>query len=64
MFVVSLGDGFPCTIDRLLRVEERAAFQGFPRHIAELPITDTIGRRIFGNAMSVPVVGSVLAMEF
>eukprot|EP00974_Lingulodinium_polyedra_P030995 2983250-Lingulodinium_polyedra.AAC.1 len=64
MFVVSLGDGFPCTIDRLVRAEERVVSQGFPRRIVELPITEAVGRRNFGNARRVPVVGTVLAMEF
>eukprot|EP00974_Lingulodinium_polyedra_P088335 8565224-Lingulodinium_polyedra.AAC.1 len=63
MFVASLGDGFPCAIDRLMRVEVNAAFQMFPQVIAELPLTDHVGRRIFGNAMNSPVVGSMLVVE-
>jgi len=64
LHVFSLGEGIrDLSIDRGLRIHERAALQGFPSAIGQLPFTETAGRRIFGNAMSVPVVGSILAQE-
>ena len=49
-------------LDRPLKAQERGALQGFPFHvclgIAEVSNADAV--RIFGNAMSVPVVGAVL----
>ena len=66
LHVFSLGDGVEDThilVNRGLRIHERAALQGFPSEIGHLRFTENIGRRIFGNAMSVPVIGSVLAQE-
>ena len=62
--VFALGQGAQdLTLDRCLRVRERAALQGFPDRIGRLPLTEKVGRRVFGNAMSVPVVGTLLAVE-
>ena len=62
--VFALGQGTQdLTLDRCLRVRERAALQGFPDRIGRLPLTEKVGRRVFGNAMSVPVVGTLLAVE-
>ena len=62
--VFALGEGQgELTLDRSLRIRERAALQGFPAWIACVQLSEKIGRRIFGNAMSVPVIGSVLAEE-
>ena len=67
--VFSLGEGDgqppgpPLSIDRNLRISERAALQGFPPSIGHLKFTEKQGRRIFGNAMALPVIGSLLAEE-
>ena len=62
--VFALGEGVgELSLDRNLRINERAAFQGFPSTIGHVEATERVGRRIFGNAMAVPVIGSVLAEE-
>ncbi|MCP4244981.1 MAG: DNA cytosine methyltransferase, partial [bacterium] len=64
LHVFALGEG-QCgrlSLDRLLLVSERAALQGFPSRVASADLTEVAGRRIFGNAMSVPVIGSVMAV--
>ena len=64
ILVFALGEGEgQLTLDRSLRIRERAALQGFPAAIANVQVSEKVGRRIFGNAMSVPVIGSVLAEE-
>ena len=64
MHVFALGEGSGLlSLDRLLRVRERASLQGFPDIIGQLPFTERVGQRVFGNAMSVPVVGSLMAVE-
>ena len=66
LHVFSLGEGTwdsQLSVDRGLRIHERAALQGFPPSIGQLQFTETAGRRIFGNAMSVPVIGCILAQE-
>ena len=64
ILVFALGEGEgQLTLDRSLRIRERAALQGFPAAIVGVEVTEKAGRRIFGNAMSVPVIGSVLAAE-
>ncbi len=50
------------SLERHLRIHERASLQGFPPTIGHVKVTEKVGRRIFGNAMAVPV-GSVLAVE-
>jgi len=61
--VFSVGEGARPTLDRNLRISERAALQGFPACIGHLKFTEAAGRRIFGNAMAVPVLGSLIATE-
>ena len=62
--VFALGEGQgELSLERNLRIRERAALQGFPAAIAGVQVSEKAGRRIFGNAMAVPVVGSVLAEE-
>ena len=62
--VFALGEGVgQLSLDRNLRVRERAALQGFPPAVGNLPYKERDGCRIFGNAMAVPVVGSLLAQE-
>ena len=62
--VFALGEGIAnLSLDRPLRLHERAALQGFPAILGHLPFNETTGRRIWGNAMSVPVLGSILAQE-
>ena len=64
MHVFALGEGgLQLSLDRLLRVRERAALQGFPDSIGHLPFSEDAGRRIFGNAMTVSVVGAIMATE-
>ena len=62
VFALGEGEG-ELSLDRSLRIRERAALQGFPDAIACVELPEKAGRRIFGNAMSVPVIGSVLAEE-
>ncbi len=54
--------GHDC-IDRRLRNCERARLQGFPPYIVKLARETTTWKRFIGNAMSVPVIGSILATE-
>ena len=62
--VFALGEGQAnLSLDRPLRLHERAALQGFPAILGQLPFDEVTGRRIWGNAMSVPVLGSILAQE-
>ena len=62
--VFALGEGpVNLSLDRPLRLHERAALQGFPAILGQLPFHEATGRRIWGNAMSVPVLGSILAQE-
>ena len=57
--VFALGQGAQgLTLDRCLRVRERAALQGFPDRVGQLPFNEKVGCRVLGNAMSVPVVGT------
>lgn len=65
LHVLSLGGGMdqPCAIDRRLRGHERARIQGFPPMLCELAAEQRSTKRIFGNAMTVPVLGSLLAVE-
>ena len=64
MHVFALGEGlYPLSLDRPLRMRERSGLQGFPASIGNLQFDETVGRRIFGNAMAVPVIGSILAQE-
>ncbi len=62
--VFALGEGLAnLSLDRPLRLHERASLQGFPAILGQLPFNEATGRRIWGNAMSVPVLGSILAQE-
>lgn len=63
LHVLSLGVGDQLFIDRRLRGYERARLQGFPPMLCDMAIDGTPTKRIFGNAMSVPVIGTVLATE-
>ncbi len=66
LHVFALGEGCKgqLSIDRMLRIHERASLQGFPVAISGVASrTDAIGKRVFGNAMTVSVIGSVLAVE-
>ncbi len=64
MHVFALGEGLGhLSVDRPLRAAERGRLQGFPPEVCEVALSDATARRIFGNAMSVPVVGTVLAKE-
>ena len=62
--VLALGEGLgQLSLDRRLLISERASLQGFPPAIGQLCFKEPTGMRIYGNAMSVPVLGSCLAME-
>ena len=62
--VFALGEGMgQLSLDRPLRIRERAGLQGFPAIVGHLQFDETTGRIIFGNAMAVPVIGSMLAQE-
>jgi site-specific DNA-cytosine methylase len=62
--VFALGEGHgQLSLDRPLRIAERGALQGFPDNLCNLPLSEVAGRRVWGNAMAVPVLGSVLAHE-
>ena len=66
LHVIELGpSGSSKSIDRPLRNIERARIQGFSGAVAEaaahMPVAHA--NRIFGNAMTLPVVGAVLARE-
>ena len=65
LHIMSLGDGDSrhLTIDRRIRGHERARLQGFPPSICDMVSDNTASKRIFGNAMAVPVIGSMLASE-
>ena len=53
------------SLDRPLRNTERARIQGFPGAVVEAAshMSSAAGKKAFGNAMSVPVVGSFIARE-
>ena len=66
LYVFSLGEGMvnsALRVSRMLKVEERALLQGLPASIGQLPFEEAVGNIMVGNAMAVPVLGSVLAME-
>ena len=64
LHVFALGEGMnELSIDRRLTGPERAALQGFPPSICKLCQNTAKDKRIFGNAMTVPVVGAVMATE-
>eukprot|EP00969_Alexandrium_andersonii_P067497 2977675-Alexandrium_andersonii.AAC.1 len=59
LHLYSLGQGGEALdIGRPVHKYERGAAQGFPRSICSLNLPGNVARRVFGNAMSVPVVGS------
>lgn len=60
VFALGCGSG-QLPVDRPLRACERACLQGFPEAFASAWLADADAVRIFGNAMTVPVVGSILA---
>ena len=61
----SLGEGrhSELSLDRPLFAVERGRLQGFPETVCRAAVSDCVAKRMFGNAMSVPVLGSVLARE-
>lgn len=61
LHIFALGCGLENSrIDRPLRVAERARLQGFPPRPVFASLTEAVARRILGNAMAVPVIGSVI----
>ena len=68
LHVFALGphiDGTSSPLDRPMRNAERAKVQGFSGAIVEAASQMSVAdaKRVFGNAMTVPVVGSVIARE-
>lgn len=63
VFALGEGDVDLLSLDRPLRIRERSALQGFPDNIGQWALGEVAGRRIFGNAMAVPVLGSLLAHD-
>lgn len=64
LHIFSLGQGTEnLSIDRRLQGAERAALQGFPPCVCNLVGNGAKDKRIFGNAMTVSVVGAVVATE-
>ena len=61
IWLVSLGEG-RCgpSISRLLTVEERCLLQGFRPSVIPRGTSTRLARHAMGNAMTVPVVGSVI----
>ena len=62
-FALGEGRDSELSLDRPLFPSERGRLQGFPEAVCRALVSDLVARRMFGNAMSVPVVGSVLARE-
>ena len=61
IWVISLGEkGFGPSTSRLLAVEERCLLQGFSPSTIPQTATAQKTRQVMGNAMTVPVVGSVV----
>lgn len=64
LHVFALGEGSGVlSIDRPLLLRERAILQGFPQWLSMVPFEEKVGRRVWGNAMSVPVIGCVIARQ-
>ena len=64
LHVFSLGEGTgQLTVDRPLVQRERGLLQGFPEAVCSVSVPEVVAKRMFGNAMSIPVIGSVLARE-
>ena len=66
LHVFALGEGVgQLSLDRKLLGCEHGRLQGFPASVvsASARVSERIAKRMFGNAMSVPVVGSIIARE-
>jgi site-specific DNA-cytosine methylase len=66
LHVFSLGDGRRSAgVDRPVTAVEHGRLQGFPDRVIDgsAGLTQRTAKAIWGNAMSVPVIGSVLARE-
>ena len=64
LHVFALGEGNgELSIDRRMTGPERAALQGFPPNLCKLAGDTAKDKRIIGNAMTVPVIGAVMATE-
>ena len=64
LHVFALGEGTgELSIDRRMTGPERAALQGFRPNLCRLAGNIAKDKRIIGNAMTVPVIGAVMATE-
>ena len=66
LHILSLGEGTEnLSVDRAMTSWERAALQGFPKAVCAraMSLSGHVARRIFGNAMSLPVIGIILGNE-
>ncbi len=66
LHVFALGEGTgELSLDRPLRGTERGRLQGFPEFVCQVSVSvkDSVAKRMFGNAMSLPVVGAILGRE-
>ena len=65
LHVLSLGGGSArdFTLDRRLRGPERARLQGMPPVICNVANETAYTKSVIGNAMTVPVIGSIFASE-
>lgn len=63
--VFALGEGrhAQLSVDRPLYQHERGRLQGFPERVCRASVSEAVAKRMFGNAMSVPVLGAVLGRE-
>ena len=63
---MALGEGMDTRqlpVSRLFRVRERAPVHRFPASVGMLGMVEQAGKPVSGKAMSLQVIGSVLAME-
>ena len=65
LHVFALGEGRhgQLSLDRPLFARERGRLQGFPEAVCAASVSDAVAKRMFGNAMTISVLGSVLGRE-
>ncbi len=64
LHIMSNGHGDNPPVDRPLQPYEHGMMQGFPTYICRAMVDDPVTAvQAFGNAMAIPVIGSVIANE-